>query len=225
MSEPRTSFEKAKQNTVRQVAKRGHYDVETVNRVLDSTLLGNVAFTTPAGPTIVPMLFARRDDLLLFHGSTKSRLMEMLCSGKTVCLSATLLDGLVLAKSVFHHSMNYRSVTVFGSGHEIVDEQERFEALRIITDKVMVGRWEDARQPNQQEMKATCVAAVKIESASVKIREGDPVEDSDDLKLPVWSGVIPLRQVASEPVPVASDAESAVPEYLRSWMRQTEKNQ
>jgi nitroimidazol reductase NimA-like FMN-containing flavoprotein (pyridoxamine 5'-phosphate oxidase superfamily) len=219
MSEPK-SFEKTKLNTVRQAAKRGHYDVESVYRILDSTLVGNVAFSMPEGPTIVPMLFARRDDLLLFHGSTKSRLMQMLSSGASICLSATMLDGLVLAKSVFHHSMNYRSVTVFGTGHEITDEQERVEALRILTDKVMAGRWGDARQPNRKEMKATCVAAVKLSSASVKIREGEPVEEPDDLDLPVWSGVIPLRQVASEPIPAASGAQCPSPEYLQRWLEQ-----
>lgn len=221
MSE-QASFEKTPRNTVKQVAKRGHYDVETVNRVLDSTLLGNVGFVTPDGPVIIPMLFARRDDELLFHGSTKSRLIQMLCSGASICVSVTMLDGLVLAKSVFHHSMNYRSVTAFGKGFEITDEHEKFEALRIITDKVMVGRWEDSRQPNTQEMKATCVAVIKIESASAKIREGEPVDDPEDLKLPAWSGVVPLRQVASEPVPIASDLQSPCPEYLNNWMDQNQ---
>lgn len=217
-SEP-SAFEKTNRNAVRQVAKRGHYDFDTVHQVLDINLLANVAFVTPEGPAIIPMLFARRDDVLLFHGSTKSRLMQVLGSGAPICVSSTTLDGLVLAKSVFHHSMNYRSVTVFGTGHEVTDEEERLEALRILTERVMPGRWQDARLPNPQEMKATSVVAVKIESASVKIREGEPVEDPEDLALPVWSGVIPLQQAAAAPIPAASDHESLTcPAYLTHWL-------
>ena len=220
MSEP-SSFERTKQNEVRQVAKRGHYDFETVHRILDSSLLGNVGFVTAEGPVVIPMLFARHGDALLFHGSSKSRLMKMLCSGSPICVSVTILDGLVLAKSIFHHSMNYRSVTVFGCGTEITDEHERLEALQVISDKVMQGRWADARQPNQQEMKATCVAAVKIDSASAKLREGDPVDDAEDLELPVWSGVIPLKQVAEAPVPASADrAIQPFPKYLTNWLRE-----
>lgn len=220
MNEP-SSFEKTKLNTVRQVAKRGHYDCETVHHILDACLLANVAFVVSDSPTVVPMLFARRGDSLLFHGSTKSRLMQLLCSGSKVCVSATTLDGLVLAKSLFHHSMNYHSVTAFGTGHEIIDEGERLEALRLISDKVMQGRWEDARQPSRQEMKATCVAAVKIDSASAKIRTGDPVDDAEDLALPVWSGVIPLRQVAAAPVPASNESVvQPYPRYLTNWLRE-----
>ena len=212
-------FEKTAVNRVRQAAKRGHYDKETVHQILDRNLVANVGFATPDGPFVIPMLFARQEDQLLFHGSTKSRLMQMLCSGSPICVSATSLDGLVLAKSVFHHSMNYRSVTVFGNGVEITDETQRIEALRIITDKVMQGRWEDARQPNQQEMKATCVVGVSINSASAKVRTGDPVEDDNDLNLPVWSGVIPFNQVASPPIPAAADNNSLPsPQYLTDWL-------
>lgn len=213
-----SEFEKTPVNQVRQAAKRGHYDRDTVHQVLDSNLVANVGFATPEGPFIIPMLFARRDDQLLFHGSTKSRLMRMLCGGSPICVSATSLDGLVLAKSVFHHSMNYRSVTVFGCGVEITDETQRMEALRIITDKVMQGRWEDARPPNQQEMKATCVVGISIDSASAKIRDGGPVEDAADLNLPVWSGVIPLSQVALPPIPAAESDNLPCPQYVTDWL-------
>ncbi len=210
-------FEKTAVNAVRQVAKRGHYDKETVYEVLDANLVASVGFVTPDGPIIIPMLFARLEDQLFFHGSTKSRLMQMLCSGSRICVSVTSLDGLVLAKSVFHHSMNYRSVTAFGCGAEVTDETQRNEILRLMTDKVMHGRWEDARQPNPQELKATCVAAVKIDSASAKIRTGDPVDDAEDLQLPVWSGVIPLTQVALPPIE-APDNSAPQPAYLTDWL-------
>ncbi len=213
-----TEFKQTTLNQVRRVAKRGHYDRETVFKILDQNLVGQVGFCSDDGPIIIPMLFARRDDELLFHGSSKSRLMNMLCSGSKICVSATILDGLVLAKSLFHHSMNYRSVTVFGSGYEITSDQQRIEALRIISDKTMPGRWDDARGPNVQEMKATCVAAVKIESASAKIRTGEPADDPDDLTLPVWSGVVPFVQHAGQPLAAADNTPGLeVPEYLNRW--------
>ena len=217
-----SKFEQTGCNRVRQAAKRGHYDRETVFAILDASLIGNIGFVTDDGPCIIPMLFARRDDEILLHGSTKSRLMTMLCSGNPVCISTTVLDGLVLAKSMLHHSMNYRSVTVFGSGYKVTDESERMEALRIITDKTMVGRWEDARQPNAKEMKATCIVAVKINSASAKIRTGPPNDDPEDMSLPVWTGVVPLVQVAGEPVDRPDETmDLGVPDYVNRWVRET----
>lgn len=214
-------FESADCNRVRQSVKRAIYDRETVFEILDGSLIGNVGFSTQDGPCIIPMLFARRGDELLFHGSTKSRLMKMLCSGEKVCVSVTMTDGLVMAKSLLHHSMNYRSVCVFGSGSEVTDETERWDALKIITDKVMIGRWEDARQPADNEMKATCIAAVKIESASAKVRSGPPEDDPDDLKLPVWTGVMPLTQVAGEPIDRPDEtADLQVPQYVHQWREQ-----
>jgi nitroimidazol reductase NimA-like FMN-containing flavoprotein (pyridoxamine 5'-phosphate oxidase superfamily) len=200
-------FEQTGCNRVRQVAKRGHYDRETVYQILDASLVGNIGFVS--------------DDELLFHGSSKSRLMSMLCGGEKICVSTTLLDGLVMAKSLFHHSMNYRSVTAFGSGYEVTDEKERMEALRIISDKTMVGRWDDARQPNVQEMKATCIAAVKIESASAKIRTGPPSDEPADMELPVWTGVIPLSQIAGDPIDRPDEvANLKVPDYVDQWRQQ-----
>jgi len=214
-------FEQTGCNRVRQVAKRGHYDRETVYQILDASLVGNIGFVTDDGPCIIPMLFARRGDELLFHGSSKSRLMNVLCGADKICVSTTLLDGLVMAKSLFHHSMNYRSVTVFGTGYEVTDEDERMEALKIITDKTMVGRWDDARQPNLQEMKATCIAAVKIESASAKIRTGPPKDEPADMELPVWTGVLPLNQVAGEPIDRPDEvADLKVPSYVSQWREQ-----
>lgn len=222
-------FEKLPINKVRQVANRGHYDRETVYRLLDQNLMGQVGFVSDAKPVIIPMLFARHEDVLYFHGSTKSRLMKQLCSGEPICVSATNMDGLVLAKSLFHHSMNYRSVCVFGKGQEVTDPEERMNALRIITDKVMPNRWDDARRPNAQEMKATCIAAVEIESASAKIRTGGPNDDQADMSLPVWSGTIPIAQQALSPVEASGDSDSPnpnqleMPIYIDQWFRQFNK--
>ena len=213
-----TVFEKTDRNQVRQAQKRGHYDRETVYAILDASLLGNVAFASDGVPFIIPMLFARKGDELLFHGSTKSRLMNLLSSGQPVCVSTTLVDGLVMAKSLMHHSMNYRSVCVFGSGAEVTDPVERMEALKVITDKTVPGRWEDARQPNAQEMKATKVVAVKIESASAKVRSGAPIDDKEDLELPVWTGVLPLIQQTGAAIANPNDQNVVpMPDYVRQW--------
>ncbi len=163
----------------------------------------------------------RKEDDLLFHGSTKSRLMQTLASGQELCISITQTDGIVLAKSLFHHSMNYRSAAVFGTGRELTTEEERMTALRVISDKVMPGRWDDARQPSVQEMKATSVVAVNIETASTKIRTGGPVDDPADLNLPVWSGVVPLRQIAEAVIPDDNEkAELEQPDYVEVWRKQ-----
>ncbi len=208
-------------NRVRQASKRAVYDHQAVHMILDQTLVGHVAFVSQDKPFVIPMLFARHQDELLFHGSTKSRLMRMLISGQSICVSVTILDGLVLAKSLFHHSMNYRAVTVFGTGRELIDETERETALRIISDKTMPGRWEDARLPSPQEMKATLIAAVKIDSASAKVRTGGPVEDPDDLKLPIWSGVVPLHQMAAPTIAAPNEATpQKIPDYVERWREQ-----
>jgi len=225
MSE-KNEFEQSQINTVRQVAKRGLYDRESVFQILDSNLVGNVAIDSPDGPIIIPMLFARDGDDLLFHGSSKSRIMQKICSGDPICISVTTMDGLVLAKSLFHHSMNYRSASVFGSGREISNASDRMSALRVISDKVMPGRWEDARLPNTQEMKATCVAAVKIQTASAKVRDGGPVDDQSDMGLPVWSGVVPYEQVALPPVPAAEEKKDLpIPDYMAHWLNQSARSQ
>ena len=211
-------------NRVRQAAPRGHYDHETIHAILDACLVGNVAFATKEVPFVVPMLFARKNDELLFHGSAKSRLMNLLCSHQTVCVSATQVDGLVLAKSLFRHSMNYRSVSVFGIGRELTDDNERIEALQLISEKAMPGRWSDARGPTENEMRATCIAAVNIETASAKIRSGPPRDDQADLELPHWSGIVPMSAITGPPVTTHLDKARSipVPNYVRRW--QTEFN-
>ena len=213
-----TDYEKTSRNTVRQVAKRAEYDRETVFGILDENLIGHVGLVSAEGPTVVPMLFARRDDQLLFHGATKSRLMQMLCGGSPLSISVTSLDGLVLAKSLFHHSMNYRSVCVFGTGFEINEPNEKLDALKSISDKVMPGRWGDARLPNAQEMKATSVAAVQIESASAKVRSGGPSDDKEDAELSVWAGTLPIKQIMTPPIDAELSATLICPDYVNHWI-------
>jgi uncharacterized protein len=214
-------------NRVRQVARRGQYDRDTVYSILDDCLVGQLAFIEDGKPVSVPMLFGRDKDRLLFHGSNKSRVMQLLVRCEPVCFTAMLIDGLVLAKSLFHHSMNYRSVSIFGCGRECTTETEKIESMRIITDKIMPHRWTDARFPNPQEMKATCVVSIEIELASAKIRSGDPIEDAEDIPLPHWAGVLPLRMFADTPVAAAYQSKDLdAPDYIqqrRAQFNQTRK--
>lgn len=209
------SFPVESRNRVRRVAKRGRYDHQSVYQVIDAALLAHVSVVDPEqGLVAIPMLHARRQNELLFHGATSSRLMQLLSSGQSVAVSFAMVDGLVLAKSLFHHSMNYRSVVAFGRGRELESEDERLEGLKTISDKVMPGRWDDARAPNEKEMKATSVIAVEIESASAKIRTGDPVDDVDDQALNIWSGVVPIETRLVQPVADQHSLDISIPEYI-----------
>ncbi len=187
-------------NQVRRVPKRGHYDRESVYRILDEGFICHVGFVQDQQPVVIPTLYARRGESLILHGARTSRMLQYTQAGHPVSVAVTLVDGLVVARSVFHHSINYRSVVLFGRGRLIEAEGEKLEALEVLTEHILRGRWRDARQPNRQELDATSVVAIDIESASAKIRTGPPVDDEEDYQLPTWAGVIPLRQQALEPV-------------------------
>ena len=216
----KTSYEKTQRNTVRRVPKRADYDVETVHRLFDQAWFCHVGFVSETGPTIIPMFHARLDDAIILHGATRSRLMMLIASGVPICLSVAMVDGLVLARSLFHHSLNYRSAVAFGSGVVITEPESRARAFQAIADKVMPGRWGEARQPNEQEAKASLLCAVRIESASAKVRTGGPIDDKDDYQLDVWAGVVPLQEQMLAPVSDPSSLrEIAVPEYINEFRR------
>ena len=187
-------------NRVRRVPKRGQYDKDTIYRILDEGLVCHVGLVEDGQPVVIPMNYARRDDTVILHGAPASRLVKYVQAGRPVCVTVTLLDGLVLARSVYHHSMNYRSAVVFGRGRLIKSEQEKRVALEVLTEHILPGRWQDARRPNRQELDATAVVSVAIESASAKVRTGPPADDEDDYQLPVWAGVLPIQQQALTPV-------------------------
>lgn len=214
------SFERTPLNQIKRAAKLGHYDRETVYRVFDEAWICHVGFMGESNPTVIPMFHVRVGDEIILHGATTSRLMTHLASGAPVCLSVAMVDGLVLARSLFHHSMNYRSAVAFGSGRLIDDPDEVMASFQALADKVMVGRWEDARQPSEKELKATALVAIKMDSASAKIRTGDPVDDPEDMNLPVWAGVVPFREKLGAMEP-ASDLRSDLtpPNYLDSFYR------
>ncbi|NNE30429.1 MAG: pyridoxamine 5'-phosphate oxidase family protein [Saprospiraceae bacterium] len=180
-------------NKVKRIPKRGHYDRETVYGILNDAFLAHVSFMMDGQPFIIPTAYGRRGDDLYFHGATTSRLLVALQTGIPTSVAVTHLDGIVLARSLFHSSMNYRSVVAFGTATLVEDADEKMEALKIISDQIMPGRWEEARLPNPKEMKATTVLKMKIETASAKIRTGPPGDDKDDYQLPIWAGVLPCN--------------------------------
>jgi uncharacterized protein len=185
---------------VKRVPGRGHYDQETIFKILDSAFLCHIAFIYNNYPVIIPTLYGRKDDRLYIHGAVSSRMIRHLVNGVDLSISVTLLDGFVLARSAFHHSMNYRSVVMFGRG-ELVPEENKYESLRIISEHILPGRWEEAREPSKKELKATQILSIPVSEASAKIRTGPPVDDAPDYELDVWAGVIPLKFVVNEPVP------------------------
>lgn len=214
-----THYDRTPRNQVKRLPDRGHYDYETIYAVLDGALICHVAFVQGEQPFVIPTLHARDGDSLLLHGASTSRMMQHIRAGHPVSIAATLVDGIVLARSVFHHSINYRSALVFGRGAAIEDPDEKMAALARFTERLLPGRWEDAREPNPQELKATLIVRVAIESASAKSRSGPPKDDAEDLELPVWAGVLPLRQQFGALVPAPDlRLEIAVPGYLDAFV-------
>lgn len=193
------TFEKSTLNTVKRLPKRGHYDKDTIYQILDQQFICHLAWEDQGQPYMIPTAYGRREDTLYVHGSSKSRMLSALTDGRPLCLVVTLLDGLVLARSVFHHSMNYRSAVIYGHAREI-EGDEKMEALRIISDQILAGRWDEVRPPNELEMKATTVLAIEIDTASAKIRTGPPGDDDADYDLPIWAGVLPMSVTYHDPI-------------------------
>jgi len=212
-------FELTAKNRIQRVPKRGSYDKETVYEIVDQALIGHVGFTVEGESYVIPTLISRRNDQLLLHGAATSRLMKYIQSGAPLCVAVTHVDGLVLARSVFHHSINYRSAVLFGTGELISDADTKMEALRLFTERLVPGRWDDVRPPNEVELKATAIAAVEIDLASAKVRVGPPCDDEEDYDLPVWAGVLPIRQQYEEAIPDDRlDPAIDIPQYLREFI-------
>lgn len=194
------TFEKTPRNRIKRGAKRARYEKETVYRILDAGFLCHVAFTLDGQPFQIPTCYGREGEQLYLHGAIANRMLTHLEKGFPVCISVTHLDGLVLARSAFHHSVNYRSVILFGEAR-LVPEQEKEHALKRIVEQMLPGRWEESRKPTPGELKITKVLAVSITEAAAKIRSGGPVDEEADYKLPVWAGVLPLHTIPEPPVP------------------------
>jgi nitroimidazol reductase NimA-like FMN-containing flavoprotein (pyridoxamine 5'-phosphate oxidase superfamily) len=206
--------------TVRRRADRGRYDRASAHAILDEGLVAHVGLATDDGPVVIPMLYGRDGERLLLHGSPASRLLRGGAQGTEMCVTVTLVDGLVLARSAFHHSMNYRSLVVFGRAIPIADIAERRAAVDRLVEHIVPGRGADVRPPSDKELRGTLVLALPLDECSVKVRTGRPLDDDEDMDLPVWAGVIPLTTVAGPPV--TSDdlrVDAAVPGYAAAYTR------
>jgi hypothetical protein len=197
---------------------RGSHDWETIKQILDTGFLAHVGFCVSGQPFVIPTLYGRDRERLYLHGSAASRMLEELETGILACVSVTLVDGLVLARSAFDHSMNYRSVVAFGTARKVAEPEYKLKALRIISEHLIAGRWEDIREPSQKESKATTVLEFSIEEASSKVRSGPPLDDESDYGLPVWAGILPLEIKSRPPVPDDRLVEGVtVPDYVRRF--------
>jgi len=200
---------------VNRLPKRGDYSQKTIYAILDAGFLCHAGFVVDGQPYVIPTGYGRAGDTLYLHGSAASRMLRTLAGGVDVCVTVTLLDGIVLARSAFHHSMNYRSVMMLGKASAVEADAEKAAALRVISEQIVRGRWDDVRKPTAQELKATAVLKLPIEEASAKIRTGPPLDDEEDYALNVWAGVLPLAIRAGEPVADPRLAPGAkVPKYL-----------
>lgn len=207
-----------RRHIVQRLPKRAAYDRETINAIIDEALICHVSIIANGEPVVIPTIHARMGDKLLLHGLKGGRLLKHIEAGHDVCVAITLLDGLVLARSAFHHSMNYRSVVMFGKGMEITDGDEKMAAMKRFVDHLTPRRWEHIRQPNAREIKATSIVAIAMVDATAKVRTGPPVDDDEDYELPIWAGVIPLELQASGAVPddkLSADLEE--PEHVKRY--------
>jgi nitroimidazol reductase NimA-like FMN-containing flavoprotein (pyridoxamine 5'-phosphate oxidase superfamily) len=200
--------------------QRAVYDREAVYAILDEGFICHIGFLMDGQPFVIPTSYGRKEANLYIHGSAASRMLRNMKEGVPVCVTVTLLDGLVLARSVFNHSMNYRSVVILGKAILVDDPQEKVAALRVLSEHILRGRWDDSRQPNEKELKATSVLRVPIEEFSAKVRTGPPIDDEEDYAFPTWAGVLPLQLKAGTPVADSKlERDPAIPEYVRNYSR------
>jgi nitroimidazol reductase NimA-like FMN-containing flavoprotein (pyridoxamine 5'-phosphate oxidase superfamily) len=209
-----------KRTTVKRLPARGQYDREAINAILDEAFICHVGFVVEGQPYVIPTGYARIDDQLYIHGSAASRMLRNLSKGIEVCVTVTLIDGLVLARSAFHHSINYRSVVILGNATLVEEPEEKGRALEALTEHIVPGRWADVRWPNELELKATSVLKLAIEEASAKIRTGDPKDDEEDYAMDVWAGVLPLSLTPAEPIADSRlDPDTAPPRNITEYRR------
>ena len=214
-------FTPTERTQVRRLPKRGVYGQEAVYGILDEGLVCHVGFVADGKPVVIPTGYGRQGDTLYLHGSTASRMFRALGKGADVCITVTLVDGLVLTRAASQHSMNYRSVVIFGKATVLEDPAAKREAMRVFTEHVMPGRWQEVRPPTEKELQVTTVLAVRLEEVSAKMRTGPPIDDEADYTLPVWAGVLPLELTPQTPLPDERlPREIVVPEYVRRYTRE-----
>lgn len=210
-----------KKTKVKRAPKRGFYESETIYKILDNQFICQIAFVHDGYPVIIPTIYGRNGDSIYIHGASVSRMLLNLEKGFPISLNVTQTDGIVLARSAFHHSLNYQSVTIFGEAMLVTDENERYKALKIISDQIIPNRWEEVRLPSDKEMKATKILKIPITEASAKIRTGPPVDDKPDYDLPIWAGVLPINTSFGNPIadPVLKEG-IPIPESIKEWIKQ-----
>ena len=214
------TFTKTSQTRVRRMPERGSYDIETIYPIVDEALYCHVGFVDDGLPFVIPTIHARLGDEIILHGAKASRMLKRMGSGEPICVTVTLLDGLVIARSTFDSSMNYRSAVLFGTGRLIEDAAEKLRALEALSEHLIRGRWVDSRQPHAKEIEATAVVAMTIDHASAKIRTGPPHDEPEDYALPLWAGVIPIQQHYLPPIDDPElQKEILAPDYVRHYRR------
>jgi hypothetical protein len=205
---------------VNRIPSRAFYDKETIYEILDEALICYVGFVEDDHPFVIPFNYARKGNNILLHGAKDSRMIKNIQNGNEVCITVTLLDGLVLARSACMHGVNYRAVVLFGRGVPITEEKEKYEALKAVSEHLLPGRWKDIRKPTSEEVEDTAVVSVPIETASAKVMIGGPNDDPEDLDLPIWAGLVPLKLQALEPEPDPKrKADIAVPDYVTDFLK------
>lgn len=220
-----TTFQQTERTTLKRLPKRGEYDQAAVYQILDESFISHVGFIAGDSPVVIPTSYARIGNDLYIHGSAASRMLQSLKDEIDVCVTVTLIDGLVLARSAFHHSINYRSVVIFGKASIVSDPDEKIKALHALTDHIVPGRWRDVRPPNESEMRATMVLKLPLVEVSAKVRTGPPIDDEEDYRLSVWAGVVPLKLTAGSPIDddrLAAGIEP--PGYATKYVRPTTKS-
>ena len=209
---------------IRRVPKRGNYDRDTIYQILDEGLICHIGFIANNQPFVIPTAYGRIDDCLYIHGSPASRMIRTLKEGIEMCVTVTLLDGLVLARSAFHHSMNYRSVVAFGTATVVDDESEKLQALQAFTEHIIRDRWQEVRPPNSKELAGTLVLSLPLNEASAKVRSGPPIDDEKDYTLPVWAGELPLSfQTAPAIADPRLSENIGIPAYVKNYNRGNEQ--
>ncbi|NJL85101.1 MAG: pyridoxamine 5'-phosphate oxidase family protein [Leptolyngbyaceae cyanobacterium SM1_1_3] len=220
MTQSNSHLQPTARTQIKRLPKRGHYETERIYQILDEALIAQVGFALEGQPYVIPTAYGRVGDRLYLHGSPASRMLRSLQAGIEVCVTVTLLDGLVLARSAFHHSMNYRSVVVFGTATVVESLVEKEAALKAFTEHVVPGRWDEVRSPTKAELQGTLVLSLPLSEASAKVRTGPPIDDAADYGLSVWAGEIPLRVMAQPPIsdPQLS-TDSATPDSVQNYQR------
>ena len=212
-------FTQTEKTTLRRLPKRGIFDRPTVYSILDEGLFCHIGFQSMGQTFVIPTGYGRSGDTLYIHGSAASRMFRTLAGEVDICVTVSILDGLVLARSAFHHSVNYRSVMIFGKARILEGAAEKTEALRAFTEHVAPGRWADVRTPNERELKATLVLAIALDEVSAKMRTGGPIDDDEDMSIPAWAGVLPIRMTTGEPIPDGQlPAAITPPRYVSDYL-------